>query len=711
MRVLLVFISILLFCPVFAQQQVSYSKYNKVIPKSSVLAPREVKESFNATLTNKEIPTPGGNSVKSYVMEQKIKSRELYPFRKAAIKQNNNKSVTPTPTVGQEFELKRYIAVISQWRDLFGGTPNDNSMAVSNDGIALVGMNSFLLAYDLVGDSNLQMSPTTILNLSSFVNSNDAFDPKLIYDKEQDRFILVFLKNRAPSDNTVVICFSTTNNPVDPWNVYELPGNPLNNDRWTDFPAIAITETDLFITGNLIIPGVSWQVGFDGSIIWQVEKAKGYNGDATLNTLLYDDIKYGGNFVRNLHPIQGADGAADEMYLLSNRNFDLSNDSIFVAHVMGKSTDPVGSQSLSMDVYQSNLNYGMPPNGRQQDTDTTDPTGGLQTNDARVLGGVKIGDDIQFVSNSINPATGLAAIYHGTIKDVSTSPSITATLIADTTKDFGYPNIAWTGNENCDIETIIAFDYSSLTDFPGVAAVYHDNQGNYSDYKIVKAGEDYSDALPGSYERWGDYFGLQRNYAQPGSVYSFGCYGKQQKFTGWGAELISPDTTKMEATYVRTGDPASCNQKITVNVTGGQPPYSYSWDNDVANDSNSTTGICFGGNATVTVTDARGCTFQQYVYGYFPTGIKEEIKNQNAIAYPNPFIDDLSVEFTLLKDQKISAVIYDIAGRKVADVLQQTARKGLNELTFSLAPLQPGNYILQVASEEGVIFNKKIVKE
>jgi len=383
MRVLLLLICVLLFQSIFAQEKVTFSTKKMAIQKTAIVAPRAIKESFNATLVNKEIPTPGGNSVKSYVLQQKIKSRELFPVRKFSTKSYNNKAVVPTPTVGQEFGLRRYVEAIGVWRDLFGGTPNDNTMAVSNDGIALVGVNSWVLAYDLVGDSNLLMSPSTMLSLSSFVNSNDVFDPKIIYDKEADRFILVFLKNRAPSDNTVVVCFSTTNNPVDPWNVYELPGNPLNNDRWTDFPPIAMTETDLFITGNLIIPGVSWQVGFDGSIVWQVEKAKGYNGDPSLNSVLFSDIRYGGKFVRNLHPIQGADGAADEMYVLSNRNFDLSNDSIFIGQIVGKSTD--ASQSLTMEVYKSNLNYGMPPNGRQFDDTVPKSVSELQRQSSQQL--------------------------------------------------------------------------------------------------------------------------------------------------------------------------------------------------------------------------------------------------------------------------------------------------------------------------------------
>ena len=60
-----------------------------------------------------------------------------------------------------------------------------------------------------------------------------------------------------------------------------------DNNRWTDFPAISITDDELFITGNLIIPNVSWQIGFDGSVIWQVKKQDGYNNADSLTTKLF----------------------------------------------------------------------------------------------------------------------------------------------------------------------------------------------------------------------------------------------------------------------------------------------------------------------------------------------------------------------------------------------------------------------------------------
>ena len=151
--------------------------------------------------------------------------------------------------------------------------------AVSNGGIVLGGINNIIWGYDLNTDTTI--FPKHIKSLRQVCNGSSSanyYDPKMIYDEKADRFILVFLRDNTPQSSAFIVCFSTTNNPRDEWNVYEIDGNPLNNNRWTDFPAINITENELFITGNLIIPNVSWQVGFDGSVIWQVNKHDGFAG-------------------------------------------------------------------------------------------------------------------------------------------------------------------------------------------------------------------------------------------------------------------------------------------------------------------------------------------------------------------------------------------------------------------------------------------------
>lgn len=686
------------------QTRTEYKTKSYSISQKATASPRTTEPRYNPVLKNIELPTPGGNSEKSYLMRQKIKSRAVYPIKETSVKQK--KGTASNPKVGRDYGLFWYSNSGTK-REITGGRPNDNTLAVSNDGIVLSSLNSSVYAYDLNTDTTAfekqKMSLAAMAGGQASI-TDYYYDPKLIYDEEADRFILVFLKNNDPETNKIVVCFSTSSDPNDDWNVYEIPGNPLNNNRWTDFPTVSISGGDVFITGNLIIPNVSWQVGFDGSVIWQIEKESGYNSDVELNTKLYSDITYGGKYIRNLHLVRGANGVADKQYLLSNRNFDVTNDTIFVMDIEGSLSD--ATQELNINFGKSNLNYGVPPNGRQEDTDTSDPTNGLQTNDGRVLAAIKHGDEIQFVSNSMNPATGFSGIYHGVITNFE-NPEITARIIGDPVKDFGYPNIAWTGNEDCDNEVIIAFNHTSPTDFPGISCVYVDNDREYSDVVVLKEGENYVDRTSGGNERWGDYFGLQRKYNEPGKVYSFGFFAKESKVnTGWNHEIMSPDTSKLEISLTYENLSTSCEQTVEVVPTGGVGPYTYNWDNHPTYTSQISPALCADDSLIVQVIDSRGCEVSQVIYA--KTG-GEEFTGESTL-FPNPFVNQFIVQFELDKNATVEAAIFDLKGNLIDEVLRQDTKLGVNELIFSLEPLERGHYIVKVKANGKEIITEKVVK-
>ena len=370
------------------------------------------------------------------------------------------------------------------------------------------------------------------------------YDPKLIYDPTLDRFVLVFLKDNDAANSRIIVCFSTTNNPSDPWNVYRLTGNPLNNNRWTDFPAIALSETGLVVTANLIIPNVSWQVGFDGSVIWHLDKSEGFAG-GDVNATVYTQISHDGKFTRNLHPVRGHDNISDQLQFLSNRNFDLQNDTIFLITLNEGATDT----TVSTQALISNVPYGVPPNGKQGDTDTTDATKGLQTNDGRVLGAIQKDDWIQFVSTTAHGASPHAGIYHGFINNAQgANPKVNARIFSHPTRDYGYPNLAWTGVHPKQIQCLIGYNFTSIADHPGVGAVQLGNDTTFSDPIDLKNGTTHVDRHSDSYERWGDYFAIQNMYDAngeliPSEVWMSGFYGDgpQQNRT-YIAQVMSSDT-------------------------------------------------------------------------------------------------------------------------------------------------------------------------
>lgn len=681
---------------------VTFAQTQFLIEKIAEVDPKSYDPGFEARIDNLEAPVPGGESYRGFLREQKVKVREMFPLQPAAPIQNKTQSMEPGLLQGF-VPARRFPA--GNTLPLTGGIPNDNTLAISNDGILLIAINSVVWAYDTKNDSVL--FPNTVVALQTFADgsaNHSYYDPKLYYDEDADRFILTFLRDNRPNTSQVIMCFSSSNNPTDPWNAYVIPGNPLNNNRWTDFPALATTKDEVFYTANLIIPDVSWQVGFDGSVIWQLDKFAGYAGNATLPSKLWSDVRHNGRFTRNLFPVPGAAGDAEDIFFLSNRNFDLQNDTFFVAHITGKLDDP--NAALEVKAVVADVPYGLAPNGRQANTVLTDPTSGLDINDARVLGGFLLDDQIQFTSTAVNPATGLAAIYHGVLNDPKGNTSIDGTILGDPTLDIAYPNIVWTGIDKCQKQAMIGFNYTSPNDFAGVAAIFYDNQGNYSNLKRLKEGENIINRIPGTYDRWGDYFGLQRVFNDPRKVFAAGMFGLQNNLSGtFVAELISPDTMLLEGAIAFTGNPAFCQGVATATGIGGVPPYTYEWLSPLGSTNEIASGICSNDKVSVRITDATGC--ETIVSAdVLPAAIAAP-----PLAYPSPFVNQVAVQFELPRDQEIVARIYTLQGQLVDEVIRKSAKAGLNELTFFTEPLSSGTYVLVISVENREIFSQKIIKQ
>lgn len=670
-----------------------YRKTEFSINKSKTITEFEKQSPYLEVVNNLEMPSPGGNSAKSHLLNQKILSKEFYKNSKASHQTPYLKS-NLQPIIGDSFIPMRWYN--NTQYPVYAGIPSDNTLAISNDGVMLLSMNSYIWAYDINSDTTLFEDQR--ISLKSFVDGSGAsnyYDPKLAYDPVEDRFIAAILKDNEPSKSEVIMCFSSTNDPRDPWYVYNLPGNPLDNNRWTDFPTISITNDKIYFTGNLIVPEEPWQTGFDGSIIWEMDKSMAYSGDSTMQALLYDNITFDGKYLRNLHLITGAKGNVDKQFLLSNRNFDIQNDTIFILGI--------DNGALNISPLISDVSYGVPPNARQYDTDTSDATSGLQTNDGRVLGGILIDDEIQFVSNTINPFTGLCAIYHGVISNIYYSPSVTARIVSDSDRDFGYPNIAWSGNEDCDREVIIGFNHSSFTDFPGNSTIYCTNDRQYSEVLEIKAGQNFVNRLSGTYERWGDYYGLQRKY-NTGEIYSFGFLATEnQRNSGFLAQLFSPDTSRIRV-KLKVVDYNFCNVIVESFAIGGVAPFEYSWNDQSFTTNNTFNGGCVHDTIQCVVRDARGC-IDTISYTIPPN------KNSSGNIYPNPTSNFVSIQFELDQAQAVYLEIYDASGRLVKRLESLKAKKGLNEYSFSMNPLADGVYSVILISNGEILQKEKIVKQ
>ena len=425
-----------------------------------------------------------------------------------------------------------------------GYVPNDNDMAIGNNDRVCSVTNTTIWTKNIItnqifGSYNLH-TITSVLGLQQ-----EEFDPKIIYDPVANRFVFVCLNGFTDSTSNVIVGFSQSDTTNGAWNFYSLPGNPLNNNLWTDFPMISLSENDLFITVNLLYNDSSWQTGFNESLIWQMNKTEGYNGN-TINAQLHNNITHNGAPLRNLCPVRaGWQLNSPGMSFLSNRNFSTGNDTIFLITVSDTAFAP--GQMVTVQALQSNHQYRMPLDAEQPFQDM------LATNDARILGAFSNGIDIQFVGNTTDTLTGNVGIYHGLIHPAGPTYSVTATTLADTAMDLAYANLAPVSNHLTNDSCVIGFLKSSPTVNPGMGAVLFDGYNQYSSILNVKSGVSYINMLAGG-ERWGDYSGCQVKYNQPGIVWVSGTYAFGNHTTRtWIAELSGNGTTGVN-TLVETSE-------------------------------------------------------------------------------------------------------------------------------------------------------------
>ena len=305
-------------------QQASIKKMS--IAKGATIIMSEEREDWEITLQHLEAPKPGTSGLRAELQQKKLEIMKRYPA---------NASTTPRatatgtePTIGSNFEGNN-----------FNGVPNDNDMAISNDSMIVSVTNSRIHIYNAVTEQQLLFR--SLGNLAQPLSiSGSKFDPKIIYDPTNDRFVMIYLNGFTFETSQIIVGFSKTSDPTAEWHLYALPGNPLVNQTWSDYPVVGISGKDLFIGINTFTNGSTNNSGFVESCLWQVGLKVGYIG-FELTTNYYSDILLGNNEIFNITPIQEGDAPTGEnMFLLSNRNTAIENDTLFLLEVTGRVTDP-----------------------------------------------------------------------------------------------------------------------------------------------------------------------------------------------------------------------------------------------------------------------------------------------------------------------------------------------------------------------------------
>jgi len=494
---------LVLACSFNMQAQFSYQQYRHIVQPAGGFISQEIDNKYAPSLTPVEMPHPDGELDREW-RKNAPRAQNLGKTASDVILNPN----TPKPEVLDSLGGNNYS----------GSVPNDDDFAIGKNGQILRVRNSTIGAYDYNKDSLLYELTLFRFYRPTAILPGSKYDPRALYDPVDDRFIVLYLSGNTWQNSKIIVGFSKSNDLADGFNIYVLDGHPLGDSTWSDYPHISISGDDLFITMNTFTNGSSNNSGYIQSTIRQIDKSAGYDSLPMVEQY-YSDLKFGNRNLFNFTGMDRGDGNTPnqaEHFLISSRNLDSINDSIFLVSIEPLNT---GNPQLNLEVYTTETPYGLPPEARQANDHTFD------CNDSRIQGGFIQNGIIQFVGNTIT-SQGNSGIYHGIIDRYGPKNNVYFKIINLDPIDIGYPQITWTGKSPQEVEGIISFNHTGDSLNAGFSCLFFDNDSTYSYRQQIVEGGDYIDIIASNgnrkYERWGDYTGNQPAYGETGVVWASG---------------------------------------------------------------------------------------------------------------------------------------------------------------------------------------------
>lgn len=442
-------------------------------------------------------------------------------FRNTALVQKKKTTFDPFSLL--EGSLTNTISIV----DGFDGNaynnwyPADNALAVSDAGYMVSLTNSSIQFMDDAGQVYLNTQSLgqfySDLNLGYFF-----YDPRIIFDRVQKRFVIVCLYSNTPSSSQVIISVSNSQNPMAGWYTTTIHTSYIAPSVWFDFPNVGVSNTDLFISGNLFTTNGT----FDQTVVLQIDKDALYAGEAA-EWEVFQDITNGTNTgVFAIKPMKYAleSDYSDQMYFVSTNP---GGGDTFQMYTVDGALE--SDQSLSI-MQLGTLPYSNPLVAFQKDSEKQ-----LKSGDVRVRDGLVFDGQLFFVHNT-NINNGFSGI-RVTQVDIN-SLEVDYTTYGLTGFDYAYPSIAPFDYSSDEPSFIVTALRSGVSVYPEIRAFEIQSNLECSSSILVKNGESPIAISSNTNQRWGDYTStvLQYGTEQP-TVWVFGSYGKEMKFGNYIAKI------------------------------------------------------------------------------------------------------------------------------------------------------------------------------
>lgn len=147
--------------------------------------------------------------------------------------------------------------------------------------------------------------------------------------------------------------------------------------------------------------------------------------------------------------------------------------------------------------------------------------------------------------------------------------------------------------------------------------------------------------------------------------------------------------------------------KATLEPKGGTAPYNFTLNNTSQFSTNIINNLN-AGNYALMVKDKNNCTKSTTFSISAPTPVFETERSFDALdVYPNPAIDNITVNFSLKEQKSVQLELFNISGQ----VIYQDSYKNIKEkqTSIDLSALSAGTYILRFGLPEGNTFRKVVI--
>jgi hypothetical protein len=383
-----------------------------------------------------------------------------------------------------------------------GWNPPDPHAAVGIDHVVAVVNSSIAIFHKESGSPLYQVTASSFFAPVS-PPSTFIFDPKVVYDPFEDRFIILFLCTDDVSQASFLVAVSKTGDAMGDWWLYDLDATltgEIPADVWPDYPGLGFDHSDaVYVTSN----DWGFSTGYQFAKIRILKKAELYTG-AISGWYDFWRMRYNNNETAfTVKPAVTLSDAGCE-YFLSNIWYGSNYTTYW------KVTDAGTDTPVIELMPQVNLSapYTGPPNPTQPHTSTTLQAIGPMTQEI-FFRNEKL---YTTFSQSFNWGSGYVASLRLIGIDVATANPFLNEIYGADGKHYFFPAIATDYRDRI----YLTFSVSSSEDFPSVFFVDAYEKDNTA--HGLRIGLDYFGS--GGSTRWGDYCGIAVDPSQK-SVWMF----------------------------------------------------------------------------------------------------------------------------------------------------------------------------------------------